>query len=210
MSHTLILEPSSNNGQNPLPLCLVFHGNNSNPQAEVDHWGALASMGWLVALPQSTRVGDQPGIFIWNNPGGEDWNFQEIQDHLAELKKKYPVDESRIMLAGFSMGGGMAIELIMRDHVLAQGFIVVAPYIPYKYVDPGSNYKDFVKARSARGYCVVGKEDSFGVEGSSALALRLPEVGISCLVETHPGLGHEYPSAFRQSLSKAVKFIGSK
>lgn len=189
---------------------MVFHGNDSNPQAHAEFWRPLSRLGWLVALPQSSRAGEQPNTFIWNTPGLAEWDFQEVQDCLTEIKQNYKIDVSKIILAGFSMGGGLAIELVLGGHIASLGFVVVAPYVPYKYVDPQSAYVDFVKTQAKHGYCVVGEQDSFAVEGASALALRLPNIGISCFVEQHPNLEHEYPFDFEKSLSKAVEYVSSK
>ena len=210
MNHMIILDPLSIPSDSPVPVCMAFHGNDSSPQAHVEYWRPLTSLGWLVALPQSSRSGDEPNTYMWNTPGQAEWNFQEVQNHFADLEQKYHIDMGRIVLAGFSMGGGMAIELVLGGHIPASGFIVVAPYVPYKYVDPQSNYADFVHARGQRGYCIVGEEDSFAVEGASALASRLPAVGISCQVESHPGLEHDYPVHFEQSVRRAIEFVTAK
>jgi poly(3-hydroxybutyrate) depolymerase len=210
MTNTIILEPQSIKDNYPNPLCLVFHGNDSNPQAHAEFWRPLSKSGWLVALPQSSRAGEQPNTFIWNTPGLAEWNLQEVQNCLTEIKQTHIIDLSKIILAGFSMGGGLAIEMVLGGHIAALGFVVVAPYIPYKYVDPQSAYADFVKTQAKRGYCIVGEQDSFAVEGTSALAFRLPNIGISCFVERHSNLEHDYPSDFEKSLSKAVEYVSSK
>jgi predicted esterase len=210
MKNSMILEPQSAQDNHPLPLCLVFHGNNSNPQAHAEFWRPLAASGWLVALPQSSRAGEQPNTFLWNTPGSAEWNFQEVQHFLHEIRQYYKIDLSQIILAGFSMGGGLAMEMALGGQIAALGFIAVAPYVPYKYVDPQSNYSDFVKPQAVRGYCIVGEQDSFAVEGACALASRLPSIGISCWVEQHANLEHEYPASFEKSLSKAVEYVWLK
>lgn len=113
MSNTILLEPHAVKNNYPLPLCMVFHGNDSNPQAHAEFWRPLTRSGWLVALPQSTRAGNQPNTFIWNSPGLAEWNFQEIQNCFTEIKRSYQIDLSQIIFAGFSMGGGLAIELVL-------------------------------------------------------------------------------------------------
>jgi predicted esterase len=210
MKNSIVLEPQSSETDHPLPLCMVFHGNDSIPHAHAEFWRPLAISGWLVALPQSSRVGEQSNTYIWNTPGLVEWNFQEVQNYFSEIRQNYQIDLSKIILAGFSMGGGLAIELALGGHIASLGFVVVAPYVPYKYVDPQSNYSDFVKTQPMRGFCIVGEQDSFAVEGASALASRLPQIGISCRVEQHPALEHDYPSDFEKSLLKAVNYVCSK
>lgn len=189
---------------------MVFHGNDSNPQAHAEFWRPLSVAGWLVVLPQSSRPGEQPNTFIWNTPGLNEWNFQEVKNCLTEITQLYEIDLSKIILAGFSMGGELAIEMVLGGHIASSGFIAVAPYIPFKYVDAQSNYSDFVKSRSVRGYCVVGERDSFAMEGTSALASRLPSMNITCLVEQHSNLEHDYPIGFEESLLKAVNYVCSR
>ena len=210
MTNSIILEPPSAKSNQPFPLCMVFHGNDSNPQAHAEFWRPLATAGWLVALPQSSRAGEQPNTFIWNTPGLAKWNFQEVQNCLHEIKHHYEIDLSQIILAGFSMGGGLAIETVLGGHIASLGFIAAAPYVPYQYVDPQFNYSDFVKARAVRGYCIVGEQDSFAVEGAAALASRLPNMDISCLVEQYPDLEHDYPPNFEESLLRAVNYVSSR
>jgi len=207
MSNTIILESRSLKTDSALPFCMVFHGNKSNPQEHVEYWRSLTDMGWLVALPQSTRAGEKPGAYIWNSPGKAEWDFEAIQNHFTEIRKNYPIDPNKIIAGGFSMGGGFALELALGWHIPVKGFIAVAPYVPYKYVDPESMYEDFLQSHSQRGYCIVGKQDSFAVEGTSALASRLPNLEIACRVESYENLDHEYPPHFDESLQQAVEFI---
>lgn len=203
----IIIEPPSLKMNLPIPFCMVFHGNESNPQAHAEYWRPLTSLGWLVAHPQSTRIGKKPDTYIWNKPGKAEWDFEAIQNHFVEIRQSYRIDPTKTILGGFSMGGGLAMELALGWHIPVKGFVTVAPYVPYKYVDPKSNYTDFVQPHSQRGYCIVGKQDSFAVEGTSALAKRLPDMGILCHVESHENIQHEYPPGFEESLKRAVEFI---
>jgi predicted esterase len=186
---------------------MVFHGNESNPQEHAEYWRPLTEMGWLVALPQSTRAGENPGTYIWNTPGKAEWDFEGVQNQFEEIQQNYPIDPAKTLLGSFSMGGGLAIELTLGWHIPVKGFIAVAPYVPFKYVDPDSNYPDFVKPHSQRGYCIIGVQDSFVVEGTSALAARLPNMGISCQIESHDNVEHEYPAHFEESLQQSSDFL---
>jgi predicted esterase len=210
MKNTIILEPQSIKKNHAIPLCMVFHGNDSNSQSHVEFWHPLSLADWLVVLPQSSRVGEHPNTFIWNTPGLSEWNFHEVQSCFSEIRQNYKIDLSRIILAGFSMGGGLAIEMVLSGHIASAGFIAVAPYIPYKYVDPQSNYSDFVKSQAVRGYCIVGEQDFFAIEGTSALSSRLSSMNIPCAVEQHANLEHDYPLDFEKSLLKAVNYVSTK
>ena len=182
MSNMIILKPYSLKTNSLVPFCMAFHGNESNAQAHMEYWHPLVDMGWLVALPQSTRADEKLDTYIWNTPGKAEWDFEATQKHFTEIQQNYSIDPTKIIVGGFSMGGGFALELALGCHIPVKGFIAVAPYVPYKYVDPKSNYADFVQSHSQRGYCIIGKLDFYAMEGTSALAERLPSTGISCNV----------------------------
>ena len=63
------------------------------------------------------------------------------------------------------------------------------------------------QARGLRGYLVVGEQDVSCYEGTQALAELLRSRDISCELEVHPNLGHDFPSEFEQSLARALEFV---
>jgi len=75
----VILELHSLNTDLLIPLCMVFHGNESNVQDHAEYWRPVTDMGWFVALPQSTYAGEKHGAYIWNTPGRAECNFEACQ-----------------------------------------------------------------------------------------------------------------------------------
>lgn len=120
----LMLPPET--GQSFYPLLLALHGNSRSLANAVDDWRSVVAQGWLLAMPQSSQI-DEPDAYVWN-----DWErvAQEIQQHYTTISKKYPVDSSKVVIGGFSMGGGLAAWLALRNAIPVRGFMLVAPYIP--------------------------------------------------------------------------------
>jgi predicted esterase len=202
-----ILEPEGDcrEALRPCPLLLALHGNNQNVESSVGFWRSAVSNGWLLALPQSSQASG-PGIYAWND---RDWAVREIQTHYVRLREQYAVDPNRVVVAGFSMGGEVAIWSALTGAIQVRGFIAVGPGGPY-IREPG-NWVPFIEAsrgRGLRGYLVVGGQDVFCCSGTQALATLLSSHGIPYELEVHPRLGHEYPPGFEQSLSRALQFIG--
>lgn len=205
MNNIITLSPPSS--QEQMPLLMALHGNLSNAEAELDHWRPAVSAGWLLAMPQSTRV-DEDGKFIWNFPGTNEWPIEEIQTHYANLLNQYSIDTERVVVAGFSMGAGLAAWTTLHGFIKARGFILVSPYLPYKYVEAPE--MDIVTPNQLHGYVIAGGLDEPTFEWSGKFVERMRKNNIPCELATYPNMDHEYPPDFKHVLLKALNFITDK
>jgi len=188
----------------PCPLLLALHGNNRTAEYFVGSWRLAVSEGWLLALPQSSQVRGPDG-YVWND---RDWAVREIQEHYAALCGQYAVDPERVVVAGFSMGGELAIWLALSGTIEARGFIAVGPGGPY--MNEPDKWVPLIEAsqgRGLRGYLVVGELDVFCYEGTLALAELFKSRDVPCQLEVHPNLGHDFPPDFWQTLPRALEFV---
>jgi predicted esterase len=194
-----IVQPEG--GDAPFPLLLALHGNSSTSAASVDFWRPVVAQGWLLALPQSSQT-VWPNAFVWND---RDRAVTELQQHDAALAAKYQIDRSRVIVGGFSMGGGLAIWLPISGAIEARGFIAVAPYLP-----DAQSLAPLLDARAAhelRGYIVVGENDAACLKTSREVADLMETRGMDCELEVHAGLGHAFPPGFDQILPNALRFV---
>jgi predicted esterase len=201
---TLEPEGDCRDALRPCPLLLALHGNNQNVESSIRYWRPAVSSGWLVALPQSSQASG-PDIYAWND---RDWAVREIQAHYAALREQYAVDPNRVIVAGFSMGGELAIWLALSSAIQVRGFIAVGPGGPTMQVpDKWVPLVEAGRGRGLRGYLIVGEQDVFCCDGTQTLAALLGSQGIPCELEVHPDLGHDFPPEFEQSLTRALQFI---
>jgi predicted esterase len=201
---TLQPEGGCQAGLQPCPLLLALHGNNKTAEGSVGFWRSAVYNGWLLALPQSSQVRG-PDAYVWND---RDWAVREIQEHVATLCEQYAVDSERVVVAGFSLGGELAIWLAMSGTIEARGFIAVGPGGPYmREPDKWVPLIEASQGRGLRGYMVVGEQDISCYEGTQALAAMLRSRDIPCELEVHPNLGHDFPPEFQQSLTRGLEFI---
>jgi predicted esterase len=201
---TLQPESGCQPGLQPCPLLLALHGNNRTAEVTVGFWRSAVSEGWLLALPQSSQIRG-PDAYVWND---RDRAVREIQEHYDTLCQQYAVDPDRVIMAGFSLGGELAIWLAMSGTIEARGFIAVGPGGPY--MNKPDNWVPLIEAsrqRELRGYLVVGEQDVFCYEGTQALAALLRSRDLPCELEVHPNLGHDFPPRFQQSLTRALEFV---
>jgi len=201
---TLQPEGGCQPGPQPCPLLLALHGNNRTAEGSVGFWRSAVSEGWLLALPQSSQIRG-PDAYVWND---RDWAVREIQEHYDTLCQHYAIDPDRVVVAGFSLGGELAIWLAMSGTIQARGFIAVGPGGPY--MNEPENWIPLIEdsqQRGLRGYLVVGEQDVFCYEGTQALAALLKSRDTPCKLEVHPNLGHDFPPEFQQSLAQALEFL---
>jgi predicted esterase len=189
------------NGAAPYPLLLALHGNRSNIAGSERYWRAAAERGWLLALPQSSQaMGEQ--TYGWND---HSWAVREITQHAAAVREQYPVDQRRIAIAGFSMGGGLAAWLALSGEIPARGLIAVGPYL--SNVDNLVPLLEAPRPQPLRAYLVASQRDTYCYAVAHRLAELLTPHGIQCELELHSDLGHDFPLEFERSLISGLNFI---
>jgi predicted esterase len=184
----------------PYPLLVALHGAANSIAASVDLWRPAVRQGWLLAVPQSSQV-FEPGQYTW---GDRDRAAREVQGHVAALRGGYPIDEGRLVVGGFSMGGGLAIELTASGAVPARGFMVVGPFLPD--IERLGTLLAERQGPAPRGYIVVGERDH-GIETIERIIEVLQAHSVPLEVERHRDLDHRFPIDFDRSLTRALEFI---
>jgi predicted esterase len=151
-----------------------------------------------VLLTQSTQP-LFPGSYCWDDAGQ---GMANLLFYFEEIRSKYPVDPQRVVLAGFSQGGGMAIHTALSGRIGARGFIGIASW----WHEPASLVPQTEAARLVRGYFITGEKDhTFDTAKEIQKVLKANNIQFD--EETHPDLAHEFPSDFEKSFDRAIDFI---
>lgn len=102
--------PSDYTPEKQWPLVITLHGTDvpayDTSRKQIDAWKKLAEdKGFIVAAPELTSVqGVVPVIrSLWYDDLAED--EQAILAVLDDLRRRYSIDDGRVMLTGFSSGG---------------------------------------------------------------------------------------------------------
>jgi acetyl esterase/lipase len=188
---TKILQPDSK--FSPYPLLLALHGSNANVEIQVKHWASAVQHGWFVALPQSSQL-FAPGTYTWND---WEWAQQEVCERYTSLYQEYPIDAERVVLAGFSQGGGLALWLVLSGAIKAQGLVLVGPFL-----DEITQIIPFLEKHVPYGlrvYLVAGQRDRYCYGIAQQLAILLPKYGIVCKLDDYPDLEHSFPIDFEKN-----------
>ena len=185
------------------PLLIALHGNGSNARDTSKYWTEITTQGWLLALPQSSQL-IGPGECIWDN---REQGSREVREHLAALTRTYAIDQERVVLGGFSMGGSLAIWLALHQSIKTRGFLALGPSLTASELERVTTLLDTQTPAGLRGYIVVGAEDSWSLETSRKIAELMQAHDVSCKVEILPGLDHSYPPHFVECVEEGLAFV---
>ena len=183
------------------PLLIALHGGAGNKDSNLEYWEIGRQKGWLVLSPQST----QPlysGSYSWIEP---EQALADLHFYVEQISKEHPIDQQRVVIAGFSQGSGMAIYAALSGKLKVRGFIGIGTY----WADPESLASLAQLARQTkpiRGYFVVGEKDQT-LNKTKEIQNILDENDIQFVEEVHLDLGHEFPVDFGSSFDKAIDFI---
>jgi predicted esterase len=195
----LIFQPKAGSPA-PYPLLLSFHGWGQNAQVDAPNWQTLADQGWLVTVTTSSlQVAD--GLHTWDDL---DRAMGEAQTHYAELCHAFPIDPHRVVLSGFSQGGGLAVWLALTRSIPACGVIGVGPYLDQ--IDTLGPTLSSPAIPNVRMYVISGEQEKD--EGMFAkIGAICNEKDLPFKHEIVPGIGHEFPDQFEQFRARALQFI---
>lgn len=134
-------------------LLIALHGSPGEPaHTFADHWNAALDTGAIVAVPQSTQPHGPEGGWTWADPSRTERDLLLTYDTVTN---EHVIDPGKIVLAGFSQGGRVAISGALRQKpVPARGFIAVAPAIRDHPIDD-----ELRDASPLQGVLVVGEND---------------------------------------------------
>lgn len=206
----LVEEPAGGcSPDKPCPTLITLHGNQQNARRSLAGWHAAGEFGWLQASLQSSLVMSSDS-FVWDD---QDVVLPEIAAHYADLTARYNVDTSRVILAGFSMGGETALRASLTGTIPVEGFILLGPGGPTINDAEPELWLPLIEqakeaGRSLRGYVFVGELDNtIPHDGIRKIVELLTDNGIPTEFESIPDYAHEYPTDFAPHIARAIAFI---
>lgn len=204
---TLRPQGACKSGGPACPLLLGLHANASTALASLPYWQPAASAGWLVAAPQSSQA-MWKDAFTWDD---RHIARDEILDHYASLKNQYAIDSQRTLLAGYDLGGEIAIWLALSQQIDAKSFLAINPNGPW--MDHPEEWEQLLQARQMdelRGYFITSETDqSERFYKLQTFITRLNQVGISTALEFIPisedGIHPDYDLSLKRALDYLVE-----
>ena len=190
--------PAGHDGALP-PLMLALHWYTGTGPEFIEHFRSAADdLGFLLASAQSSQMcaKDQ---YCWDDQAeGE----AEVSGALASLRASHRFDADRVILAGASQGGRLAIAMSLALPLC--GFIAVVPAV--RGVEEFAAHVESAAERGVKGYIIAGEKDYF-LAGTEKLQRFLDSNGVSCRIEVVEGMAHTFPKDFPERLARAARFV---
>lgn len=137
LAHT-IYEPT---GDGPFPTILTLHGRGANAFDLLGLAPHICSGKFLIICPQGpleTPIAPDTMGYSWypmSMGGPPDVAAilsarQRLQDFLNECLRRYPIDQKKLVVLGFSQGGVMAYSLALANPERFAALVVMSSWFP--------------------------------------------------------------------------------
>ncbi len=195
-----IIQPPNSPSNQPLPLLIVLHGNNSTNEIEKTYWSVAHEWGYLVAFFQSSQIMN-PGRYMWNNLA---ITVPEIKSLFQQVLSDYAVDMNKIVVGGFSRGAFAGWWTSLGQDIPATEFIGVASVVPDADLEATCQRAQNCSRSALKTYLLMGEDDPYGQTKPRQVVDILTRRGFTCILDSRPNLGHDYPSDFAAILKSIL------
>jgi len=200
LKHEVVL-PEGYNSKNSYPILYIFHGNSRNIEKSKINWKApVISEEFITVFLQSYLPASSVDFSWVPNDDKTKREFQEIHD---KILKTYSVDDSKIIFAGMSAGGIIAVEFMMNNYFPVSGLVLNCPVIPTDIND--DMIKDFVERNNKIG--IITGENDFALENQKTLVSRIDKLDGQTRIIVNKGLGHSFADNFTQLLDEYLRWV---
>jgi len=197
-----VIAPAGPSLRRPLALVLHGDGNGCNLEAMVEAWPAepYLARGFLVAYLQSSRVECTQG-HGWTRDYGR--TRSEIHGLLQQVAECHPIDETAIVIGGFSGGAMASLDLLCDGTFPLKGVIALCPALT------GSEQPAAFSRAAREGTRVVILEGELSgpVRDQEELMAQFREAGLRHTFLPNPGIGHSIPLDMDRKLEESLDFI---
>lgn len=183
------------------PLFIALHGGGENIEGFKPIWtSARLKQEFVVVYVQSSQKISMNG-YNWT----EDMEIskREILHAYQKTIEEYPIDETRVIVGGFSSGGVASLEIMLQNVFPVKGFIVLCPAKPDGFTPEN------VKAARARGVTgtLLTTEMDNRLDSQKEMAEIFRGQGVRCDFIVTPNIGHWYPKDLEQKIDAAIEKI---
>ncbi len=200
IKHEIVL-PIDYNSTNSYPVLFIFHGNNRKIEKSKVSWKSqILKDEFITVFLQS---------YVYSNDINYVWKFHDTktQDEFKTIFNKvltaYPVDTTKIFLAGMSAGGELAIDFALINFVPVSGVVLNCPVVPVDISD--EVITQFIEKNNRIG--IITGENDFALDSQESLINRIQEGGGESKITVSKDLGHEFASDFSSLLDEYLKWV---
>lgn len=196
-----VILPDNYSPKKDYPLVVVIPGTSANAPDSYRYWyqNTLKNYDVIVYLPpgESERYNYLPDF-----PKFIGWYESMLLDEIRRVKRRYKIDEDKIFVLGFSLGGDLSWALPIRNPDLFRGAIAMGSRCSYPL--RAATASELLK-RDYRAVVMIGKKESkTRLQGGQRAALELYKRGIEAGYLEYDG-AHDHPESIW--FDRAVKLL---
>jgi len=197
----IIMLPDDFDSSGTYPLIIGLHGYGSNP---VDFARALKNIpnrtGYILGCPFGQDVMGKVS-FGWGERADAENHILSAIDY---AKRKYRIDSTKIILLGFSQGGGVAYYMGLKRAELFRGIIPVAGGYDTTFNTHLANAKE----KKLKFFVMLGEDEIERRINSNLEAVgQLIKSGITVSFNAYAGYGHTMPGDIDYEIERAILWL---
>jgi len=197
----VVILPPGYSGDEKLPLIVALHGYNDNPSKYARNYRGVARKfnAILLLIRGSKIVGEKS--FAWTYETDE---YDRIYYDIDSIKNAYNIDESKVILTGFSQGAYLTLSFGTIHSNLFKGLLPIVGRVP-KNIDVSN-----IKNKNIRIFSIIGTKDRMVYRSENTNAQKqFTANGIQFQLKKFY-MGHEFPDNKDIVLTEAITWLLAK
>ena len=188
--------------KHPLFFCLHGDGFGCNIKSSSWNWKAdvLLEKGYIVVYTQSSQMYFHNSFGWLSDP---DLSRKELKACYEQLLLDYSIDETCVLIGGFSGGATTSIDIAFHNTIPIKGVIALCPGDYLGNIELKDTKK--LAERKTKMFILEGDQDTDPVV--EHLLKLFKEGGLAYEYYINKGVGHEYPKDLAEKTLRAVEFI---
>lgn len=197
----VIVFPDTYDSTKDYPLLIGMHGYGSNA---LDFSKALKNIpnkvGYILCCPYGPDVMGKTSFGWGERADGE----KRVLNNIELVKKRFKIDSSRVILLGFSQGGGLAYHIGLKHAELFKGVIPVAG----GYDSTFNQYLSNAKGRKIKFFIMLGEEEiERRIKTNIEAVQNLVNSGITVSFTGYANYGHTIPGDVDFEVERAIRWL---
>ena len=197
----IVEEPVDYEESKDYPLFIALHSWGANTKLLRNYWYSnKLQKRYIVVYPRSTQIVGMKN-YCWDDLQK---SIEDINTVYQEISQKYDIDDSQIIVGGFSQGAGLALKMIFNQtKIPIKGFVSLCPPVMEPYSE--EEIKRGVR-ENVRGVIIAGEKDPSYPRQEEEVE-RLEEYGLPVSFEVIKDLDHWFPEELSDYIDDALDFI---
>lgn len=192
-----IVKPRDFSENKNYPLIFIFHGNGRNIEKAKQTWTSEMMTNDFITVYVQSYNHTSPYDFKWNL--GDKRTTNELKQIYKEVIKLQTIDSNKIIFAGMSAGGMIALDYGFKNILSCTDFILNCPVVPDIEDDLINGFVE-----SKKKIVIITGEKDFALDKQKDLIEKIIRKEGNAEIEIISDMGHQFSDDFSSLLDKQI------